>query len=405
MPVPFNVKRLMRPMVTQLAQLFFACVPRFLPRPNQRKLGMNLIGYYKADLGLGEALRYMAKALAQSSIPFLIRQFSPTLRTRQGNHSLDAYVQAECSYMVNCIIINPDMLYRLPIWVSYAEWTKRYNIGHWFWELSDFPKEWRYALPLIDEIWVNSDFNAQTMRQAHPRVTKIPFAIEFEIPGPQFTRAYFNLPQEGFLFLSSFDFHSSIHRKNPHAVIDAFLMAFADNSNIVRLAIKSIHGDSYPNEFMALKAKAQNDPRIIFIDSQFTTEEMRGLLQCADCYVSLHRSEGVGLGMAESMYLGKPVIATAYSGNMEFMSQSNACLISYQLIDVKSHEYPHANNQVWAEVSIQEAAMAMQKMISQPVWRQAIATQARKDMLEHHSFKVMEDAMTQRLIEIEQLLL
>ena len=392
----------MRPLVTQLAQLFFFCVPRFLPHPSQRKLGMNLMGYYKADLGLGEALRYMAKALAQSSIPFLIRQFSPTLRTRQGNHSLDAYVQAECSYMVNCIIINPDILYRLPIWVSYAEWAKRYNIGHWFWELSDFPKEWRYALPLIDEIWVNSDFNAQTMRQAHPRVTKIPFAIEFEMPGPQFTRSYFDLPQGGFLFLCSFDFHSSIYRKNPYATIDAFLMAFANHPGAAWLVIKSTHGDAYPQELAALKAHAQNDPRIIFIDQEFTIEQLHGLLQCADCYVSLHRAEGLGMGMAESMYLGKPVIATAYSGNLEFMNSSNACLVDYQLIDVGLGQYPHAQNQAWAQADVETASCAMQDMITKPAWRDSLAAQARQDMLERHSFKVMGNAIALRLAQIER---
>ena len=109
--------------------------------------------------------------------------------------------------------------------------------------------------------------------------------------------------------------------------------------------------------------------------------------------------------MAESMYLGKPVIATAYSGNMEFMNSTNACLIDYQLINVKQGDYPHAKNQVWADADITDACSSMQKMISHPAWRQAIATQARQDMLEQHSFKVMGDAIAQRLMKIEQLLL
>jgi glycosyltransferase involved in cell wall biosynthesis len=344
----------------------------------------------------------MAKAIHLANIPFLVRSFHTALRSNQNNLEVQDFLAPFCTFPINCIVINPDMLHRLPSWIRLAEWTKRYNIGYWFWELGHFPKDWRYALPLIDEIWVNSEFNASTMRQVHKRVIKIPFAVEFELPAAQFTRTYFDLPKDEFLFVCSFDFHSSIHRKNPHAVIDAFLIAFTNQLSSVCLVIKSTHGDVYPQELAALKAYAKNDSRIIFIDQALTTEQVRGLLQCADCYVSLHRSEGLGMGMAESMYLGKPVIATAYSGNLEFMNSSNACLVDYQLIDVGLGQYPNAQNQVWAQADVETASCAMQDMITKPVWRDSLAAQARQDMLERHSFKVMGNAIALRLAQIER---
>jgi glycosyltransferase involved in cell wall biosynthesis len=407
MQVPPKIKAGIRFLILLAARLFFACVPRVLPRYDPHTLGINLIGYYKAELGLGEALRYMAKAMRTSHISFLIRQFSPSIKADQSGPiplQLKPFIKTHCDYSVNCIVINPDLIYRLPAWVSPSEWMGRYNIGNWFWELSEFPKNWRYGLSLVDEIWVNSQFNADTMRQVHQRVTKIPFAIEFETPSAHLNRAYFDLPHEGFLFLCTFDFHSSVKRKNPQATINAFLKAFPDPQTPVWLVLKTIHGQTHRLEMAQLIEHAQNDLRIIFLDRQLSAEQIRGLLNCADCYVSLHRSEGLGIGMAESMYLGKPVIATAYSGNMEFMNANNAALVDFELVDLEMGDYPHAKGQVWAQAKITDAAEKMQRIVGDPTWRNAIAKQGHQDMVTHHSFKVMGDAIAHRLKEIGQML-
>jgi glycosyltransferase involved in cell wall biosynthesis len=399
-PLPNLIKQC----ILLVLKVFFAIISRKAPRIDTQNEGLNLIGYYKADLGLGDALRYTAKALVATHVPFLVRQFDPKLLASQSNLAMQPYLQPHCDYGINCIIINPDMLYRLPTWLSFSEWTSRYNVAYWFWELPNFPNQWQYAIPMVDEIWVNTEFNAKAMRQAHQRVVKIPFAIEFAMPSTSYDRAYFDLPEQGFAFLVTFDFHSSITRKNPQAAIAAFLQAFADPKTPAYLIVKSINGHLHPGEFAQMQECAKGDPRIIFIDRHLTTEETRALMQCADCYVSLHRSEGLGLGMAESMYLGKPVIATAYSGNTEFMNEHNACLIDYQEIAVPHNDYPHAQNQVWAQADIAEAASAMQRMVRDEPWRTSLAKQARADMLEHHSFTKMGNAIAKRLSEIKALL-
>lgn len=381
---------------------YFARLTRIHPSMDAN-CGLNLIGYYRADLGLGEALRYLARALSCANIPFLVRKFKPKLRTSQTNNSLAAYEAAHCAHPINCIVINPDLLRRLPQWLEHAEWAQRYNIAYWFWELERFPEAWSYALPIVDEIWVNTEFNAKTMSTAHPCVTKIPFAIEFPIPGPRFNRAYFGLPQNSTLFLSSFDFHSSIERKNPQATIAAFLLAFPDCSTPVTLLIKSTNGLAHAEKFNALKALTNQDPRILFLDRQLSEEENHALFKAADCYISLHRSEGLGLGLAESMYLGKPVIGTNYSGNLEFMNSKNSALIDYTLVPVEPGQYPHATGQVWAQANIEQAAAMMQKIATDPKLRCTLGAQAALDMRKHHSFAVMGEAIAQRLAQIRQI--
>lgn len=392
-----NVKRF-------VATAFFLVVPRFRPRLKDQLIGINLIGYHRGDLGLGQSLRYVAQVLQKIDFPFLVRSFQVTLKTSQNDHSLDAHEANYCQYPINLIAINPDMIYRIPLQLGYREWGQRYNIAHWFWELETFPSAWRYCLPLIDEIWVHTEFNALTMRQEHRSVVKIPFAVEFPTPAAHFNRQFFQLPENTCLFLCTFDFNSSLSRKNPKATIEAFLRAFPDPDAPVGLIVKSGNGHQHPQALQALRERANNDPRILFLDNHLPTESMRGLLNCADCYVSLHRSEGLGLGMAESMYLSKPVIATAYSGNLEFMNADNACLIPYQLIPVQENDYPHHVDQFWADADIPAAAQAMAKIFAEPAFRLQLGEQAHQYMRAHHSFSIMGEAIQRRLKEVIQIL-
>jgi glycosyltransferase involved in cell wall biosynthesis len=399
-PFFYRLKLHLKQFLMLLAKKLFQRVHRTTPQLKDRELGLNLIGYYRGDLGLGDALRYITKAIEKANIPFLVRRLNTRLIKSQNNSLLNPYVSRYCKYPINCITINPDTLYLLPLWVNYTEWAKKYNVAYWFWELENFPQEWRYVLPIIDEIWVNTEFVATAMRQAHSRVIKIPFAIEFEKPSVQLSREYFRLPEQGFLFLTVFDFQSAVARKNPQAVIKAFLSAFRKNDSNAFLILKSINGHLHAQAFAELKSIANNDSRILFIDEQFSSEEVRGLMQCADCYVSLHRSEGLGLGMAESMYLGKPVIATAYSGNLEFMNAQTACLIPYQEIAVGPNEYLFSTQQKWADPDIQEAATAMQKMCSDRDYRNQLGNNAQIYMHQFHSFAVMGKAISQRLEQL-----
>lgn len=363
-------------------------------------VGVNLIGYAQAEMGLGEALRNTALAMEYARIPFLVRKLDVPLLNRQENLSMQRFMADDCRYGINCIGINPDLAYRLPQWLPYDQWACRYNVGYWFWELANFPDAWRYACRLVDEVWVNTEFVANAVRQVHDRVYKIPFAVEFDTKQIKYDRRFFGLPESGFLFLFSYDFNSSAVRKNPDAVIAAFRQAFPDVESDVCLVVKSINGEQNAEALECLKCSLQDDPRIIWVDGYLSTHEMRGLLNVADAYVSLHRSEGLGLGMAESMYLGKAVIATDYSGNTEFMNSDNACLVPYSLVPVGVGEYPHHQGQVWAAPDINAAARWMQRLVLEAGLATAIGQRAAVYMRQWHSREAMSQAIRDRMAKI-----
>ena len=191
---------------------------------------------------------------------------------------------------------------------------------------------------------------------------------------PALTRSHFALPEDRFLFYFGFDFRSFVARKNPEAAIAAFQAAFPPGDDGVGLVIKTLGGADKPDALAALNARVATDPRIVLRDQEYAGAEHATLVQRCDCYVSLHRSEGFGRGPAEAMLLGKPVIATAYSGNMDFMTAENSLLVDYRLMPVRPGEYPGWEGQEWADPDIEQAARHMQAVRSEP----ALAAAARR---------------------------
>lgn len=380
--------------------MLFSIASKFKTRPYEGEFGLNFIGYAKAEMGLGEAMRMLVGSVNLLYTPFLVRDFNPALRNIQSNNSLNQYLSKQCSLNINCICIGPDLVYRLPIWLDQSEWLKKYNIGYWFWELSRLPQEWKYAEKIVDEIWVNTEFVAKSMRAICPKVTKIPFGVEFDVEALVPSRAFFALPDDKFIFLCSFDFNSSLDRKNPKAVIDAFLKAFPSDLGNAILVIKSINGAPNNQALAELKHYTSSFNHIVYLDKYLNSAEMRSLIAVSDCYVSLHRSEGLGLGLAESMYLGKPTIATAYSGNMEFMNEYNSCLVPYELIPVERDQYLGWEGQVWAEPNVDIAAELMKKLVNDDLYRSQISHAAASYMRERHSFRAVSLHIDRRLFEI-----
>jgi glycosyltransferase involved in cell wall biosynthesis len=182
------------------------------------------------------------------------------------------------------------------------------------------------------------------------------------------------------VFLTSFDFHSWVERKNPFAAIEAFRLAFPEQSTPVRLLVKTSNGAHYPEMLARLLELAQADPRILVREGILERPHLRSLQRCCDAYVSLHRSEGFGLGLAECMALGKPVIATAWSGNCDFMSADNSCLVSYELIEVGRGEYLHGSGQRWASPNIAEAASYMRRLFEDRAFASAVGECAAVDI-------------------------
>jgi len=188
-------------------------------------------------------------------------------------------------------------------------------------------------------------------------------------------------------------------------VLQAFQRAFQSPSDrSVSLVLKSIGAERAPERFAALKTTCANDPRIVLIDANLPRDAMWGLQSVCDCYVSLHRAEGLGLGLAESMYLGKPVIGTGYSGNLQFMNESNSCLVNYRLVDIPPGAYPHAGGQQWAEPDVDHAAQSMQKIAHDSAFREQIATRGQEFVRSQMSPAAASHALSSELQRIREML-
>jgi glycosyltransferase involved in cell wall biosynthesis len=346
----------------------------------------------------------VARTCRHAGIPASFHDADAAPGMRQSNRTLDACLTDEFSHRNTLFCLNPDLL--PPVWQRLADrgdLRDRRAIGFWFWEIDAFPKKWRPALDLVDEIWVASEFVGNVIRRVTDKpVIKIPHAIRASC-SRRYARAEFSLPEHRFLFLFTFDFDSSFERKNPLAIVEAFGRAFPAGDDRAGLVIKCVQGHGYPEKRDRLDALAAKDPRICVLDKFLSREDVYGLQSVCDAYISLHRSEGLSLGMAECMAQGKPVIATAYSGNLEFMTRDNSCLVDFALIPVRPGEYiDYEPGWLWADPDIDQAARYMVRVRDDPDYRSRIAERAASDMATRFGDQASGAAITRRLVELAQ---
>jgi glycosyltransferase involved in cell wall biosynthesis len=218
----------------------------------------------------------------------------------------------------------------------------------------------------------------------------MPIALDFECP-PGFNRRQFNLPEERFIFLFSFDPFSFSGRKNPAAVISAFTKAFAGRSDQkhVSLVVKCTNATLAPNELAKLHENIDDRLDIHFFTRELDRREMLGLVSVVDCVVSLHRSEGLGLLIAEAMALGVPVIATDYSATTEMISPATGYPVDYRLIELGPTDYPHARGQVWADPDLAHAAWQMRLVVEQSGNNSGLIERARRFINHEHSMETV----------------
>jgi SAM-dependent methyltransferase len=271
----------------------------------------------------------------------------------------------------------------------------RYSIGLWWWEIDEFPERFYRAFDHLEEVWVGSHFVADAISAASP-IPVVKVTMPVSMPRiEEFDRAELGLP-EGFVFLFVFDYHSVFERKNPLALVAAFEQAFPEGSG-ASLVLKSINSEHYPAEHERLLGAAQNHGDIHVVDRYVTAAEKNAMFAGCDCYVSLHRSEGFGNTLAEAMYLGKPVIATGYSGNMEFMTPQNSYPVDYTLTPVGENSGPYPATGEWAEPDVGHAASLMRRVFEDQREAGARGRRASEDIRRNHSAETAGRAMAARI--------
>lgn len=367
------------------------------------RLAANVIGHLRGEFGVGEAARSVARSAEHAGVEVALLDLDAGASGRQEDNTIARATGGTALHGINVLCVNADQVEALVALLGQDLTTGRYSVGYWFWELSRFPTAWTSAFEYLDEIWVASDFVRESISAATAKpVRKVRVSVEPSVTGDA-NRSQFAIPDDRYVFLYSFDFRSYISRKNPEAAVHAFRSAFPVTDDRAILVLKSTNGASSPVALRRLQREISSDPRIRLIDGFMSRDEIQRLQRVADCYVSLHRSEGFGLGLAESMYLGKPVVGTAYSGNLEFMDPSNSCLVGYRLTSVRPGEYPHHSGQVWADPDLDHAVYYLRRLVDDPQFGIEIGQRARAHMQLEFSRAAVGSTIVAELQRITQL--
>ncbi|HVU24467.1 MAG TPA: glycosyltransferase [Opitutus sp.] len=329
------------------------------------RIELNIAGYLTADLGVGESARCMIRAADAAGIKTAVVPFKFTCRNTSSDMTYAARFQPENPYRVNVIHTDPPGTPEVDHYHGPAFRAGKYNIAYWAWELPEFPDMWRQFFAYFDEIWSPSHFStaAIAMKTRLPVIT-MPHAISFARPTGRH-RARFGLPEDKFLFLFLYDLNSYAARKNPRAVIEAFRLSGLVHTGAA-LVIKVHSTNDNPEDFAELEQSVADLPGTILIEGTLTRREIYELESACDCFVSLHRSEGFGLAVAESMYLGKPVISTDWSATAEFVNSRTGCPVNYSLTTLTESYGPYQKGQIWADPDIAHAADWMRRLHADP---------------------------------------
>jgi glycosyltransferase involved in cell wall biosynthesis len=342
-----------------------------------RHLGVNISGYFKGEFGVAQSGRLLATACKSSGIQVSMINNSDTI-----SRQLESFETGDVNalYPVTIGVVNAD---QFSVWRNSLPAALNAHskfVGVWAWEVETFPKSSHAACELVDEIWAVSNFVKDAIS---PHTEKPIYVVPTPIIAPQVSekldRKTIGLKEDEAYNLFIFDYLSVFHRKNPLDLAAAHIMAFPDQKG-PRLVIKSINGELNRNQHDQLKDAVSERNDIIVVDSYLSREQLHSLLNECQTYISLHRSEGYGLTIAEAMSLGKPVIATAYSGNLDFMKPDNSILVPFKLVPVGNQSFPYPGDSRWAQPDIVFAAKSMRELSTDESLRTRIGNKARIDV-------------------------
>lgn len=353
---------------------------------------VNFIASFSANMGQAVAARSWLQGLLEAGIEVHAIDV-PDPSGRSGHDvrfsSLARPLDARAPHGVNFIAMNPPCLARLqregPPWLELAG---RVNVMLPFWELPRLPRDWKAGLAPVNVVLASSGWIAEAFHRdgGVTEVEVLPLPLRLDAPRAG-ARARWGIPEDAFLLVASFELASDVARKNPWAVLEAFARAFPRDRD-VRLVLK-LNNSTLQPELAAPRRRlwaAASDPRIRIVEETLSYAEVLGLYAAADAYVSLHRAEGVGLGLLEAMALGTPVVATAWSGSLDYTSEANALLVPFELVPVRAEtQRAYASDRIargarWAEPDVGAAAACLRRLRAEPELGRRLGARAARDV-------------------------
>lgn len=322
--------------------------------------GVNLAGYLDAGLGLGEAARQVAGALEAAGA--LVAPLALTHASAPPASTTRA-VRGEPVHDTTLVCTTPEGMPAARDELGPAAFEGRRVIGLWWWEVHGLPGRWARSFDGVDEVWAGSRFVADVLGAVAP-VPVVRMALPVAPPlASAAGRAAMGLPEEAFLFGFVFDHASGFARKNPLGLIEAFAHAFpADGRGPEHLVVKAGGGERHPEAHAALLAAAAAHPRVHVLEGHMVAEEKNALIARLDCYVSLHRSEGFGLTIAEAMLLGVPVVATDFGGSRDLVTAFTGWPVDWRAQAIGPGHAPYPPEGTWAAPDVEHAAAVLRQV-------------------------------------------
>lgn len=333
--------------------------------------GIGIVAEIKYICSLSQLARDFVTAISQTDIPFSLLDASIPLPGRKP------IAPAEKSFFgkLACTSFNQRHVIRFSTIPCYKD--KRFCTAITpFWEFSSGMLEHRRGLfDGADAVIAYSDFLKSYYESIAPSGLKILkfhypyFPTHASIPDKSTVRNDFNLPKDAFIAFFNFDFGSSYARKNPEAALLAFSEAFPTPSDDSLFVFKTSHAPEHPNERKNLAAfakKCRIERRVRFFDDYLPRKDLLALTSACDAYISLHRGEGLGMGMLEAMTLNVPVVATDYGGNTDFVRPDTAFPVPYKLVAAKPDIPAYEFVAEWAEPDTSAAASALRQIRDNP---------------------------------------
>jgi len=343
-------------------------------------IGMNIVGFLSADLGIGESARCMVRAADAAGIPVALVPLRLNCKNRHGDSTYASRLQETNPHGVNVFHVDPPAARDIDHHHGGDFRRGKYNIGYFAWELPEFPDAWLSAFDYFDEVWCPSDFTGSAIALKSPLpVLTMPHSIT--LPSPAGDRAVsrrrLGLPAGDLLFLSLFDMNSYAERKNPRGAIEAFRRSGLAGHGAT-LVLKVQNGAGNEDDLAGLKAAVRDLPGTILLTETLSRADVYALEDACDCLLSLHRSEGFGLVVAECMFLAKPVIATDWSATAEYLNSDNGCPVRSAPVTLERHHGPYAKGSTWAEPDLGHAAEWMRRIFEDRSLAERLGGEARR---------------------------